>query len=893
MPTRPFPRALREWTFPGCAAAALLLTGAAASADPSPLPADPAIQTLVDMVSPDSLESHVAALAGFHNRNTVSDTLSATQGIGAARNWVLAKFQEIADDNGGNLEPGFFLWEHVVCTVLGSHKNVVAELPGQTDPSRIFVVGGHLDSRTINVCDATNLAHGANDDASGVAAALEMARLLSTTATDNTVIFQAFSGEEQGLIGSGHYALDAVLGGVDIEGMIGNDIIGNINGCPDSPDCGGGQPTDVDSLSVRAFAGDTAEGKSRQLARLAKLMAAAYVPEMTVHLIPALDRPGRGGDHIPFHNLGYASIRFIETLEFTGRQHNSADQIPFMDFNYLTRNTKINLALMANLAMAPPTPSGVEVFDQGTGGSILVTWSSPAALGGDVAGYRVAYRFADAGDTLFYADILDAGSETSLAVSGLTDEIRLAVGVSAYDGDGHESIFSEERFVTPGIAPHSPQAFTVASLTDRLRLTWAPAQELDIAVVRIERSLDEESGYTVLDSVEAGTEVYDDASVDPGTFYYYKITSVDTDGFTSPTTAPDKGRLAEHETGILIVDASRDGSGSPGNPTDETVDDFYDAIFAGIPILAHWDWIEQFDGLGVLMTDADMALYQTVFIHSDRNNGTIAADTTEIRQYVDNGGQVWISGWELRKSLGGVSEDLGVFGSDSFMRDVIHVDSLRRALLSEQDFEGATAAAGGYPDLTVDAVKYPFAGGHLFGQDAVVGDLPDMGATTPLYTYRSNLGAGGSNHGLVDGLMHPGVNPTLVFTDFPLYFMETEGVEALANKILEEFGYSPGAAGEPGSGADLLFDPVGPNPLRPGTEMAFTIPRSGPVELRVIDVSGRVVRTLLDEKVHEAGRHRVSWDGRDGSGHDVASGIYFAVLEAGGERRVRRMAVVR
>lgn len=869
----------------------LLLLGATGpGADPAPLPTDPAIESLVGMVSADSLEAYVNTMADFFTRHANSDTTSPTQGIGAARNWVHSKFESHAETSA--LEPGFFDFEEEICSMPNLHRNVVARLPGATSPERVFIVGGHMDSRTTGACDPTSFAPGANDDGTGVACAIELSRILSAITTDNTVIFQAFTAEEQGLVGSGKYAEFAAFSGMQVEGMLNNDMIGNIEGCPGIPDCDNGPPTDVDSTSVRIFSGEPATGGSRQLSRLARLMAEAYVPEMTVHLIPLLDRQGRGGDHIPFHEIGFSSLRFIETLEYTLRQHSANDQPHWINWDYAARNVKINMALLANLALAPAAPGDVRVFDVGTGGSIQVTWSSPQSLGGDLAGHRVAYRFVDQGDTLFYADIIDAGTDTSLAITGLTDDVTLAVSVSSYDMDNHESVFSPEKLVTPGVAPHAPQGFTVSSQEDRIRLDWSPPQELDLAGFRIERSLNEDSGFAVIDSVGADVVSYVDTDVVTGIFYYYRLSSVDVDGFESPPTAPDKGRLAEHQYGLLIVDASRDGGGGPGQPSDEQIDTYYAGIFDGVPILSSWDWIEQHDENGVLLTDADMSLFKTVFIHSDRNMGTISADTTEIRQYLDNGGEVWISGWEMKRSLGGIEDQLGTWGPESFMQQVMHVDSLRTGDPSEQDLAGVLPLEPGYPELATDSVKWPFGGGNLFGQDGHVGDPLDMPLTVPLYTYNSVLGEDGSNNGRINALKYPAGDPKLFFTDFPLYFMDSTSVRALAEVVLTELGYDVSAAPEAEIGRSVLLLQNHPNPFHSTAKISFYLPRAEKVSLRVLDVSGRVVRTLVGGGI-EPGWKRLEWDGRDGAGHEAASGVYFYVLETQETKLVRRMTILR
>jgi hypothetical protein len=860
-----------------------------AGAAPGVLSIDPAIATLLDEVSADSLQATVQTLQDFSTRHTNSDTSSVTMGVGAARNWVHDRFAAISAASGGAVQPGFFDWQAEICSVTGSHRNVLATISGAGDPDRLFVVGAHLDSRTTDVCNAVSFAPGANDDGSGIACLIEEARLLHTLSPDATVIFQAFTGEEQGLHGSEAYTAHAGEGNLDIAGMINNDTIGNVDGCPDSPDCGGGPATDADSTSVRCFSGDPATASSRQLARLAKLIGEAYVPEMTVHLIPLLDRPTRGGDHIPFYEHGYPAIRFIETLENTQEQHSSNDLIDHMEFSYLARNVRINLALLANLCLAPPTPTGLQVFDRGTGGTIRATWS-PVIGTPDLAGYRVAYRYLD-GDSLYYADIVDAGAGTSVDISGLTDGVTVAVSVSSYDTGGHESIFSPEKLITPETVPQVPVGFAVESRSDRMVLTWGSPVELDLDRYRIYRGLNPEFGLVLVDSLDATEREWVDLDVLPGTDYFYKLQSVDLDGLESPPTPADKGRIPEHAFGILLVDATLDGTGTLGYPTDAMVDDYYHLLLQDYPIAGEWDWNESLAESGTLLRDADMGRYRTVVLHSDLRHGTIAADSTDIRQYLANGGQVWLTGWNLKSSLGGDDGELAVFGPGSFFHDAVHIDSLRTSIPGENDFRGALPLQSGYPSLAVDTVKWPFDGGHLRASDALAGDPLDLPETVALYAYDSDAPAG-PNDGQIDALMFPAVGPKLFFTDFPLYFLQETGARELAIQVLDELGYGPASVGgkETAAGLRLVSEP---NPFVGTTSLAFRLDATGPVRMRIYDVQGRSVRRLIEAETGEPGWHRVEWNGRDDQGRDVGSGVYFLVLRTPEASRMRTLTRIR
>ena len=413
------------------------------------LPANPVIETWMNEVSADSLAAHVTRLVGFGTRHTASDTTSSTTGIGAARNWLRERFEAFGD---GSAEARFFDYQATVCAVFGPHRNVMLTKRGMVTPERNVFVMGHLDSRTNILCDATSPAPGANDDAGGVACLMELARILSDESFESTFVLIGTTGEEQGLFGSTQQAAAALAQGTRIDAVLNNDIIGNITGCAD-PSCPGGQPDMTDSTSVRLFSSPPDVSASRQLSRAQKLQQLRHLPDFTVDLIPLADRPGRGGDHLPYAARGFAASRFTEAFEYgdgtgdSGWQHNGFDLIENVNFEYLARNTQLTLACLANLLLAPESPNPPELEILGNG-SLRVTWDSVVSAP-DVAGYRVAFRLPG---EIFYVDIrdagLDPGPEQIEEFAGLPQNEVLLVSVSAYDADFNESIFCAEQSTT-------------------------------------------------------------------------------------------------------------------------------------------------------------------------------------------------------------------------------------------------------------------------------------------------------------------------------------------------------------------------------------------------------------------------------------------------------------
>ena len=376
---------------------------------------DTSIAAIVAKVSADSIEHYIRSLVAFETRHSLSDTLSQNRGIGAARRWVAAKFRSFATLHNANMNVVLDPFEarpgprtpRVPAPVV--MKNVVATLHG-TDPSdnRVMLVTGHLDSRNSDVMDAQGYAPGANDDASGVAVVLELARVFSAQPPPCTIIFMAVQGEEQGLLGARHMAGKMKHEEANLIAVFNNDIVGNTLASET------GQRNDrtvrVFSEMIPAFETDAQtaarqalksenDSPSRQLARYIKETAEAYLDNFTVTLNARPDRFLRGGDHTPFSQLGFTAIRMTEFHENFLHQHQNVkkeaglqygDLPDFVDFPYAANVTRVNLAAMASLAKAPGAPEAVEMKIT-LGNTTHLTWSAPSS-GPAPKGYYVLMR---------------------------------------------------------------------------------------------------------------------------------------------------------------------------------------------------------------------------------------------------------------------------------------------------------------------------------------------------------------------------------------------------------------------------------------------------------------------------------------------------------------------
>lgn len=374
---------------------------------------DPEIAAMVKEVNADSLQSYIKSMVAFGTRSTVGSTTDRKKGIGAAREWVLTKFNQFALTSGGRLTA------FVDTSTYGpdgrrvkapiSLGNTVATLKG-TDPAdnRIFIISGHLDSRRTDVMDGTNDAPGANDDGSGSAAVIECARVMSRHSFPATIIFVTVSGEEQGLLGSGYMAKKAKAESWNIEGVLNNDIMGSNNS---------NETNIIDNTRVRVFSeglpfydidkqakqirqlGLENDGIARQLARYVKEVGERYVDNLEVVMVYRNDRFLRGGDHSPYVENGFAAVRITEMNENFNHQHQDVrtekgvvygDLAEFMDFEYLRKNTAMNLANLANLAKSPGKPQNVQVEVRSLTNGTQLMWKAPTY--GKVKGYYILMR---------------------------------------------------------------------------------------------------------------------------------------------------------------------------------------------------------------------------------------------------------------------------------------------------------------------------------------------------------------------------------------------------------------------------------------------------------------------------------------------------------------------
>ncbi len=431
------------------------------------------ISGIVNDISAKRIEATVRKLVSFGTRHTMSETASDTRGIGAARRWIQAEMESCAKKSNGRMvvtlddftEPAGNRLSHPTQLI-----NVVATLRGTAKTERIYVVSGHYDSRASEVMDAASDAPGANDDASGTAAVMEMACAFAPYSFDATLVFMAVAGEEQGLLGATHWAQEAVKMGKPIAGMITNDIIGSpvgtdgqrddkrvrlfadglspllrmvTNATKNRPESLAIAEAAQTSLALIAASGGEEDTPTHALGRYLKEVGALYLPDMTVQLIQRKDRFLRGGDHLPFLERGFAAVRFTEPFENFNHQHQDVrtvdgvqygDLVEFIDSAYIARVAQLNAAGLASLALAPAAPAEVRIDVSQLTNDTTLLWrgSDPD----NTAGYRLVWRETGSAVWQYHRDV---GAANRFTLAGVSKD-NFVFGVQAIGKTGALSV---------------------------------------------------------------------------------------------------------------------------------------------------------------------------------------------------------------------------------------------------------------------------------------------------------------------------------------------------------------------------------------------------------------------------------------------------------------------
>jgi hypothetical protein len=420
--------------------------------------ADSGLRDLLRQIDPDRVKATILKLVSFGTRHTASSQTDPNRGIGAATQWVTDQMNSFAAGSNGRMT----VQQQTFTQPVGSNipvpttiTNVIATIKGTASPERFYVITGHLDSRVSDVLNFTDDAPGADDDGSGVAVVLELARVFATHQFPGTLVLATVAGEEQGLLGSAHMAAQMAAAGNDVQGMFSNDIVGAsqaFDGTKPDPRTVRlfveGIPTNVtpNQISIMQSVGGENDGLTHQLARFVQDAAPFSLTGMNIRVIWRRDRYLRGSDHLSFQTHGYPAARITEPRENFAHEHQDVrvengvqfgDLPKFVDFAYAARVARVNAAALWALATSPATPKNVEIHTApptGFPGTNLTSLDWAANPEPNLAGYEVVMRETT---SPVWTSAIKVGNVTSVTLNISKDNVQF--GVRAVDTSGHRS----------------------------------------------------------------------------------------------------------------------------------------------------------------------------------------------------------------------------------------------------------------------------------------------------------------------------------------------------------------------------------------------------------------------------------------------------------------------
>jgi hypothetical protein len=817
------------------------------------------VESIVDQVSDSTIEAYMTRLVEFRTRYTCTDSSRA------ASQWIYDQFVEL-----GYTDVTFDSFPIDRPDISCIDRNVVAVKEGSVNPGNVIVIGGHFDTTAEPDlgCGPDTLAPGADDDASGVAATLELARIFSGVDNEITLIYVAFASEETGTLGSLHFAENLYEQGTDIRLMINLDVI--------------------------AYTGDETWDLDILIDSTAVPFSEVFVDMAETHtdLIPVVEIVELVlGDAQAFNARGYSTLFPIEA-DLNPFMHGCYDNMENANVPYCTDVTEMTAASMLAITVMPDAPEGFDAVNLGDGTSLRLSWDPNGES--DLSHYTVYW-----GTQPGVYDSARTVTATVDTLRNLVEGVTYYLAISATDTDDNESFFTGEIAIVANATPQTPTGVASHSFADEIVLEWEPnGSELDLAGYNVyRRTVDGTPDTVLLGFVPEPTTTLSDQTAEAHTLYGYHVTAVDTEDPPAESDPSGEvfGRLATHDRGVLVVDNTTDGTGGPLMPTDEQVDVFYSEILRNYNARTYWDISDSVQA-GRTVMDYDLGIYSTVVWHSDvRGARSEPTDTTAMRKYLDAGGNLWLSGWKLLAFLTGNAGPGYLIGENDFLYRYVGIDSARTTPAADRDFVGAESLVSGFPSVLVDPEKtVPFDG--LFEIDLL---LPPFSGVDSLYAYVSSDSGTSEYHGIPVGVVNPSTEYGLVFTGFPLYFMDQADAEGLVDAVMTHFSEPQGI----GEGDNLASLPRAyslsqnyPNPFNPMTTIGFEIPGSAEervdVTLRIYDVRGRLIRTLING-AKEPGAYEVTWDGRNDRGADLSSGVYFYKVSAGEFVSTRKMTLIR
>jgi hypothetical protein len=869
------------------------------------IPYDPFIQSLVDQVNADSITAYIQRLQDFGGR------YSWTPSNYAASEWICNKFSEWAI-------PAVFDSVYIYYDEVrkGWTRSAIGTIHG-SDP-KVIIASGHMDT-------SPSTSPGADDDASGVASAMEMARILKNHSWEATLKFAGWDGEESAAYeGSGHYSKTADSTNESILGVINMDMLGYMN----------------DSI----MNGEVWHyfDCSTWLAELFIEMGGLYSPAMNCSLVIS----GVPCDQLIFEYYGYPAITAIEPDPFSNPYiHGESDSLCYLTPEMYLNFTKISLATMAYLSKTAATVESLEVFDPGNGNELLVAWAE------NKEPYVTQYRIYWGRESGVYNDSCTIDTAGYL-LPNLKEDSTYYICVRAITLEGYISVMAKEVSGIPRNVPVTPSGFGLTPMIMSIKLDWQRNTELDLAGYRIFRKIENSSwdsintdlmndttlyidsvndrdarywyriraydssgnasnytdslsaytykaseliatpgndwiklewsksympnaaGYLIYRKINNGSydslnqavlkdTTYIDTSLLGANKYYYIYCIYDSSGFASRLSDSVYGRPITLDQGVLLVDETNNWT-SGSFPRDAQQDSFYEYILS--------DYKHQPYDYGTATQKpilADLGPYSAVVWLADDYVTMLASGAmNDIRSYLGYGGKVWFAGWKPSQNIRNSTLYPDSFETGEVMYDCFGIGKVE--LSGSSDSVKQLIGLSGYPDIAVDTLKYPSSvwGKTFRSVEAVV----PAGEFDTIYSIdlKNN---GSAFEGRACAVRDSG---RVVYFGFPVYFMDREDARLAAQHVMAEFGEPNGVAERKPAmtmPSFKLYQNV-PNPFRVQTTIGYQLPKAGHVSLKIYNIAGQLVRTLSDSR-QESGYHKVDWNGKDDWGKILPTGVYL------------------
>ncbi len=804
------------------------------------------IEQMVDLVDADSVLNLIQSLQDLETRYA-----PAPNRLQVAE-WIQQKFIDFGVTDTV-LQP--FTWQST------TQYNVVATITGSVYPNQYIIVGGHHDSVSGN-SDPYMFAPGADDNASGSVAALEMARVMLASGYQprTSIRFVTFAAEEFGLWGSKHYAQTAYLAGQNIRLMINHDMIAN--------------QTTPQPWKVRLMPYDGSLEQSAHAEQLTQQYTGldAYFGSMN---------SGSSDSH-PFWQNGYPVIYFFES-EFSPVYHSAQDLVANINPAYCAEVIRASVACAASFADMPSAPVGVTAQDFGDGSSILVRWedlNDPLIASYNVYHSRVYGDWGTGENT----------SADSLAVRGLNEGELYYFAVGSVDTSGNES-YLVYASATPLSAPLQPQNFSDQPLYQSIALDWDDNSEYDLNGYLLRRSESpDEPGVQIGDLIR-DSEYLDEDVVGSANYYYYSLCALDEDGNHGQFTEVLKSRPVSLDQGILIIDETADmGGTTPLQPSDEQVDDFYAFATANFEA-SNLD----LNDLGEELRLADLGVYSSILWHG---NDLASMDAPflakeELQQYVQAGGNIFFSVYKPALAFDLNTNSPAFFNSNSFIYDTIGIGEA--AYISTARFRFAEPVHDQFPAVSIDPAKTGSGlSGHILGVESI-GPNPDCAT---IYNYGSDYDASsaqGEMNGMPVGVLNLNGSGKVCVVSFPLYNLYQDDAQNLVEYVLTEyFNETISPADDPSltPAGGISITANHPNPFKGETSFRVEVKNNAqPLRVDVFNLRGQLVRNLFSGNSPKSVMHR--WDGLDEGGKPVSSGIYLIRASQDGNWVQRRIALIK